>query len=110
MKKKTNKILTLESPAQDLEKAVVALCGRMPVAAGTGELVKELARIIPQIFFREVLTRGGWYRLGGVIDAQGQRIADDLGAWVETELAARDGDLAQLFNDYKASGYRAIRL
>ena len=110
MKKKTNKILTLESPAQDLEKAVVALCARIPVAAGIGELVAELARIIPQVFFREVLTRGGWYRLGGVIDAKGQRISDDLALWVETELDARDGDLARLFSDFKTSGYRAIRL
>lgn len=110
MKKKASKPLTLESRPEDLEKAVSTLCLRVPVAAGMPELVKELARVIPQLFFREVLTRAGWYRLGAVIGPQGQRVAENLAQWVEAELLARGGDLSALVRDYESSGYRASRL
>ncbi|MEY2632178.1 MAG: hypothetical protein RIR00_832, partial [Pseudomonadota bacterium] len=55
-------------------------------------------------------SRGGWYRLGGVVDAQGQRLSDNLENWVETELDARDGDIAQLIDDYAGQTLYATRL
>lgn len=51
----------------ELEHAVAEMCVRVPVSAGAAGLARELARILPQRSFRDVLTRGGWYRLGGVI-------------------------------------------
>ena len=43
--------------------------------------------------FRFVLSRGGWYRPGGVVRADGVRVAASLEAWAEAELAGRDGDM-----------------
>ena len=98
------------NPWDDLGRQVAELCVRVPAAAGPGALARELARSAPQLSFREVLTRGGWYRLGGVIDSAGQHVADDLEKWVESELALRDDDLAALCDDYADSGLAATRL
>ena len=63
---------------QALANAVAEICMLVPVAAGTAGLADALARIAPNFRFREVLCRGGWYRPGGVIDAAGSHVADDL--------------------------------
>jgi hypothetical protein len=94
----------------DFDRAVAKLCVRVPVSAGAAGLAKELARLSPHLFFRDVLTRGGWYRLGSVIDAQGQRVADDLVRWLEGELAKRGDDVHALVDDYADSGLLATRL
>jgi len=94
----------------DLARQVTELCVRVPASAGPGALARELAKSAPQLAFREVLTRGGWYRLGGVVDASGAHVADDLAQWAETELAARDDDLGALCDDYADSGLKATRL
>jgi hypothetical protein len=98
----------------ELARQVAELCVRVPAAAGPGAIVQELARELaptaPQLSFREVLTRGGWYRLGGVVDRSGTHVADDLEKWAETELAARDDDLGVLCDDYAGSGLKATRL
>lgn len=97
-----------DAPA--LAAAVTELCLRVPVAAGATGLAEALSRIAPQLQFREVLSRGGWYRLGGVIDGAGQRIADDLEHWAASELAAAADDLGALFDSHEGSGLRATRL
>lgn len=94
----------------ELSRQIAELCVRVPAAAGPAALSRELARIAPQLSFREVLTRGGWYRLGGVVDASGKHLADDLEKWAETELAARGDDIGQLCDDYADSGLCATRL
>jgi hypothetical protein len=43
--------------------------------------------------FRFALSRGGWYRPGGVIAADGTRIADNFETWARAEWAACDGDM-----------------
>ena len=94
----------------DLARQAAELCVRVSAAAGPGALARELARVAPQLAFREVLGRGGWYRLGGVVDASGQHVADDLEKWAEAELAARNDDLGALCDDYAGSGLTATRL
>ena len=94
----------------DLARQVAELCVRVPASAGPGALARELARTAPQLAFREVLARGGWYRLGGVVDASGRHVADDLAKWAEAELAAHHDDLGALCDDYAGSGLTATRL
>ena len=65
----------------ELAHALAEALVQAPVAQGTAGITRELTRIAPQYAFREVLARGGWYRLGGVVDAQGRHIADDLEGW-----------------------------
>lgn len=98
------------SNPDDLEHAVAEMCVRVPVSAGAAGLARELARILPQRNFRDVLTRGGWYRLGGIVDDTGAHIADDLAQWMEFELAVRGDDIQALVDDYGDSRLRATRL
>jgi hypothetical protein len=53
-----------------------------------------LRRLWPGLTFTPVLTRGGWYRLGGVVDLDKRRVADSLHTWAEAQAA--DGDLQAL--------------
>jgi hypothetical protein len=94
----------------DLAHAVAEMCLRVPVSGGAVGLAKAVTRLSSQLFFRDVLSRGGWYRLGGVIDKAGRRISDDLARWAEAELAARGDDLHVLVEDYAESGIRATRI
>ena len=94
----------------DFDRAVAEMCVRVPVSAGAAGLAKELVKLSPQLFFRDVLTRGGWYRLGGVIDADGDHIADDLGIWAEVELAKCGDDFQALAEACEGRGLRATRL
>lgn len=101
------------SPALTLAELTPALaeaCVQVSVAQGPAGISRELARIAPQYTFREVLARGGWYRLGGVVDAQGQHLADDLEHWAAAELAAHDDDLAAVAAEHADSDLRATRL
>ena len=95
---------------KDLEHLVAEMCVRVPVTAGNAGLARELASLAPQLCFRDLLSRGGWYRLGGVVDAQGTRLADDVLKWAESELATRKDDIHALVDDYAGSGLRATRL
>ena len=85
---------------KSLSPAIVETCAKTPVSAGPATLVKALGAAIPNWKFRHALARGGWYRLGGVVDDKGLRVSDNLESWVEQELDARDGDMGQLIDDY----------
>jgi hypothetical protein len=95
---------------KELERAVAEMCVRVPVSAGASGLARELALIAPQLTFRNMLTRGGWYRLGGVVDDLGTPLSDDLAKWMEDELAAHDDDLHVLVDAYAESGLKATRI
>lgn len=65
--------------------------------------------IYPGCTFRYALNRGGWYRPGGIIAADGKRIADNLDAWAKTELGRSDGDLHELVERHRESGLLVTR-
>lgn len=85
---------------KSLSPAIVESCSKAAVAGGPAALVKELAKAIPDWPFRHVLCRGGWYRLGGVVSADGSRVADSLETWAESELDKHGGDFAALADEY----------
>lgn len=102
--------MTAQAEWDDLSRRIAELCVRIPASAGPAVLARELAGIAPELAFREVLARGGWYRLGGVVDAGGTPVADDLEQWAEAELAARDDDMGALCDAYAGRGLHATRL
>lgn len=95
---------------KSLAPAIVETCSHTPVSAGPGALVKGLGSALPEWKFRHALARGGWYRLGGIVDGNGQRISDSVEQWIEQELDARDGDIAQLIDDHADRALYATRL
>ncbi|NJD24096.1 MAG: hypothetical protein FIB06_01705 [Betaproteobacteria bacterium] len=93
-----------------LAAAIVEVCARTPVAGGPGALVKALASALPEWNFRHALARGGWYRLGGVVAADGTRVHDRLEEWAEDGLAAHGGDLQAFADEMEGSEFYATRL
>lgn len=94
----------------ELARSLAEICVQMPVAQGPGMFARELEQVAPNLTFREVLARGGWYRLGGVVDAAGSVVADNLEQWAEDELATHDDDMHALAEDCADRGLRATRL
>ena len=97
---KTTESTESEIRVGELEHAIAELCVRVPVSAGASGLARELSHVAPQFTFRDVLTRGGWYRLGGVIDAEENHVSDDLAHWAEAQFAGHGDDLHALIDAY----------
>lgn len=95
---------------KSLSPAIVEICAKTPVSAGPSGLIKALSNALPDWKFRHSLGRGGWYRLGGIIDTAGQRVSDSLETWVENALDERDGDIGQLVDDFSGQSLYATRL
>lgn len=107
---KENLALAWSEYCKSLSPAIVAACSTTAPSQGPSAIIKALAARIPEWKFRHVFARGGWYRLGGVVDGDGKRIADNLEAWVEGELDHRDGDIRALIDDYAGQSLYATRL
>lgn len=95
---------------RSMTDAIVEACVVAPVASGPGALTRELARRLPAWRFRETLVRGGWYRLGALLDAAGNPLAPSLEDWASAELDARQGDLAAFVDDFAGQPLFASRL
>jgi hypothetical protein len=76
-------------------------------AQGREALLQNLNQVSPGLQFSSALSRGGWYRIGGVVNAEGKRIADNLANWAEQESA---GDIVALLDKYADAEYYATRL
>jgi hypothetical protein len=72
-------------------------------------LLQAEKKLVPNCDFRFALTRGGWYRPGGVVSPDGTRFADDLEAWAEAELESCRGDMGELLERYADGGLLATR-
>ncbi|AXS79724.1 hypothetical protein [Dechloromonas sp. HYN0024] len=95
---------------KSLSPAIVETCAKTPVNTGPAGLVKALGNALPEWKFRHALGRGGWYRLGGIVDGAGQRISDSLESWLENAIDERDGDIARLIDDFADQQLFATRL
>jgi hypothetical protein len=72
-------------------------------------LLEIANRIRPGCTFRYALNRGGWYRPGGVIAADGACIAESLGEWAKAELENCGGDMHDLVERHADSGLLVTR-
>ncbi len=72
-------------------------------------LLEIANRIRPGCTFRFALSRGGWYRPGGVIAADGRRVADSLESWAKEELADYAGDMDDFLQRYAESEWSVTR-
>lgn len=95
---------------KSLASAIIEVCATTSVSSGPAALVKALGGALPDWKFRHALVRGGWYRLGGIVDGEGRHVTDNLERWVEQELDARDGDIGHLIDDHAGQVLYATRL
>ena len=92
---------TLNNLARDIEA--------IPPRPHHSALLEIANRIRPGCTFRYALNRGGWYRPGGLIAADGTRIAESLGTWAKIELAACGGDMGELVERHADKGLLVTR-
>ena len=103
-------VAAVDSRSRKLAEGLAEACVRTAVSAGPSALAREMASLAPELAFREVLARGGWYRLGGVVDSAGNRVASNLEQWAARELASHGEDLHTLLDAYVGSDLHSTRL
>ncbi len=81
-----------------------AVAAATPSARHRG-LLETVARAMPGLAFEVAATRRGWYRIGGVLGPDGERIAWQLRDWAEA-----CGGAAEIVAAHADDGYLATRL
>lgn len=75
----------MTSFASEIDKLASA-CADADASKGLSALLSELKACLPDIEFRHVMSRTGWYRLGGVLGADQQRVTDNIRHWLEQSV------------------------
>ena len=88
-------------------EALTSLCADAKPSDGIGKLLDQINALMPELEFHHVLSRGGWHRLGGVVDGSYQPVAGNIVHWVDKECA---GDIDELIARYSDEGYFATQL
>lgn len=104
---KPDQVLPATDSSLGSPEALTRLCSELKPLQGVEALVEAVNRLIPDLQFSAVLSRGGWHRLGGVVDGDYRRVAGNIAHWVEQQS---EGDFEGLIARYGDSGYFATRL
>jgi len=93
----TTKTVYTRSPsgALHLEARLAQACALEPAPATPDELVARLRSQVPELELAYATARAGWYRLGGVVDADYRPVARHIEEWAEK---VADGDLDRLLD------------
>lgn len=106
--KTTYSVPTSSETAGGLDKDRIAeLCRFALPDHSHRSLLSALGRLYPQIAFSVSLTLKGWYRIGGVITASGERVTDDLVRWAYRE---GESDFTALLDYCRKEGLFATRI
>ncbi|MEW5771263.1 MAG: hypothetical protein AB1831_12975 [Pseudomonadota bacterium] len=81
-------------PDEPTLQRFIAEIATLPPRPHHSLLLERARALMPACEFRFALTRGGWYRPGGVLRSDGERLTDDLESWAEGEAAAA-GDVGE---------------
>lgn len=93
--------VTLQRMKREIENA--------PPRPHHSALLSALSGLLPGCELRFALTRGGWYRPGGLIRQDGTRIADNIERWAEEALAQCGGDFAECVERHEGEDLLATR-
>ena len=88
------------------EAQFVAACEGAAPSDEHGDLLNRINGFAGNTPFHHVLTRTGWHRLGGVVTADGARVADSLRKWAEDESG---GDMFALYESHADAGLATTR-
>ncbi|MGB1110104.1 MAG: hypothetical protein ACPG4N_07095 [Gammaproteobacteria bacterium] len=99
-----------ETPALTLAPKIAELCKGITPVPFHADLIAGVNDLSGDLHFRWILSRGGWYRLGGVIDADGNHVAESLEKWLTAQQEAFNDDLDEFLDEYRDRGYRVTHL
>lgn len=71
--------------APDLDLRVAELCHSLPEGADAAALLDAIRALVPGHAVSLALTRGGWHRLGGILDIDYGRVSEHLADWARAE-------------------------
>ena len=86
------------------------VCAAAPPRPHHAALLQAVQEMWPGFAFRRALSRGGWYRPGGVISDTGERLSSDLGHWAEQAWQSCGQDSQRLAQTFGESGLLATRI
>lgn len=93
--------------SQTLAIRVAQACAALPEGADLDALLAAIQGLLPDQEIRRAMSRGGWYRLGGVVDQDGARVAHHLAEWAQSTSG---GDIDELMSQIGDLRYFATRL
>jgi hypothetical protein len=93
--------------AMGLELRIAKACGLEPVPDSPQGIAARIREQVPDLEVRHAMTRGGWHRLGGVVDGAYRRVAPHIREWAEAQAA---GGLEPLLDRCAALGGFVTRL
>jgi hypothetical protein len=88
-----------------LSPRLADICSQAQPGENHTTLLESIQQAIPGEPFLLSLSRGGWYRTGGLIDGAGEYIASKLDVWLEAEAL----DVPHLWEKYQDAGYKVTR-
>jgi hypothetical protein len=88
-------------------ESLASLCRGYHSSEGLEGLNAKIEELMPGLAFTHIVTRGNWYRLGGVVDSNYQTITHNIAQWAEEKSG---GDVDALVSQYMDAGYFATRL
>lgn len=97
-------------PAEPIDgREIAAICRKSPASDDDGLLLEALKDRFPGVDFR--LTRGAedWYRIGGVVDAEGNRLARDISEWADRAFLECGQNFKTLLRYCRENGLIATR-
>jgi hypothetical protein len=94
-------------PLLQRQEHLAELCGQLSAIGGHSKLEQVLRSNLDDLDLEWVITRGGWHRLGGVVDGNHAPVASNLSKWVD-EVSG--GDLDELYFNYRDSGFFVTHL
>jgi len=87
--------------------ALANACTMAQPAPDHHDLLQCIHAALPDRVFQHELSRSGWYRIGGIVTQQGERIAENLREWAEREYA---NDIHALMDKCAHNNWFATRL
>jgi len=101
--------MSIYTPDETMLRYLASEIEGIPPRPHHSALIATANRICTGCDFRYALNRGGWYRPGGVIAADGTRISDSVEAWAKAELKICGGDMLELIERHPDSGLLVTR-
>jgi len=101
--------MSLYTPDETALRNLAAEIESLPPRPHHAALMEIANRIRPGCSFGYALNRGGWYRSGGVIAADGAPLADSVEAWAKAGLRACGDDFNELVESQADAGLQVTR-
>jgi len=90
-----------------LQERIAKACNRELTSVSPAAILARLQEQVPELELRHAMTRTGWHRLGGVVDADHRPVARHIDVWAQQESG---GDLERLLDKCAATGGFVTRL